>query len=59
MKVRAAVTLSNENSPSRSRPCLESRPAFIGCQWHSCASPRPCLPSAVRNLGMGRCRWAR
>ena len=39
MKGRAAVTLSNENGPSRSRPCQESRPAASGRQRPSlCAS---------------------
>ena len=39
MSARSAVTLSNENGPSRSRPCQESRPAASGAQRPAlCAS---------------------
>ena len=40
VKGRAAVTLSNENGPSRSRPYLESRPAASG-------RPAACLCAAT------------
>jgi hypothetical protein len=47
MEGRAAVTLSNENGPSRSRPCQESRPAAIGRRRPACAPRRPGPPNAI------------
>jgi hypothetical protein len=54
MKARAAVTLSNENGLSRSRPCQESRPAASGRQRPPCAPRQARLPNAVPQLGTGR-----
>ena len=55
MKEMAAVTLSNENGPSRSRPSLESRPPASGVQRPACAPQRPRPPGAAfRQLGTGR-----
>jgi hypothetical protein len=47
MKGSAAVTLSNENGLSRSRPCQESRPAASGRQRPPCTPRRPGLANAV------------
>jgi hypothetical protein len=47
MKARAAVTLSNENGLSRSRPCQESRPAASGRRRPPSAPRRPDLPNVV------------
>jgi hypothetical protein len=54
MKARAAVTLSNENGLSRSRPCQASRPAASGRQRPPCAPRRPDLPNAVPQFDAGR-----
>jgi hypothetical protein len=47
VSARLAVTLSNENSPSRSRACQEPRPATSGTQRPVCAPRRPDPPNAV------------
>jgi hypothetical protein len=44
MKGRAAVTLSNENGPSRSRPCPEPGPAASAAKQAAHAPPRPTQP---------------
>jgi hypothetical protein len=44
MKGRAAVTLSNENRPSRSRPCHEPGRAASGAQQAAHASRWPIRP---------------
>jgi hypothetical protein len=54
MQARAAVTLSNENGPSRSRPYQELRPAASGRQRPACASRRPGQPNAVHQSSTGR-----
>jgi hypothetical protein len=54
MKGRAAVTLSSENSPSRFRPCQESRPAASVHQRPSCGPLQPNPPTLVRLLDAGR-----
>jgi hypothetical protein len=47
MEGKAAVTLSNDKSPSRYRPCKESHPAASGRQHPPCAPRRPVLLTAV------------
>jgi hypothetical protein len=54
MKDMAAVTLSNENGPSRSRPSKESHPALSGAQRAAYAPGQPDPPNAVRHLRAGR-----
>ena len=54
MKGRAAVTLSNENGPSRSRPYRESDPGVSRRQRSACVPRRPSSPNAVRHYGAGR-----
>jgi hypothetical protein len=54
MEGRAAVTLSSENGPSRSRPCQGSRQAASVRQRPSCAPRRPGLPSAAPQSEAGR-----
>jgi len=54
MTARAAVTLSNENGLSRSRPCQASRPAASGRQRPPYAPRRPDLPNAVPQFDAGR-----
>jgi hypothetical protein len=47
MSTTLAVTLSNENGPSRSRPCQEPRPGSSGAQRPACAPQRPHPPDAA------------
>jgi hypothetical protein len=54
VSARSAVTLSNENGPSRSRPYQEPRPAAGGAQRPACAPRRPGLPNTLPQLGAGR-----
>jgi hypothetical protein len=54
MKAMAAVTLSNENGPSRSCLCHEPWPAASGAQRPACAPPRPGSPNADHHLGADR-----
>jgi hypothetical protein len=58
MKGRAAVTLSNENSPSRFRPCQESRPTASVRQRPSCGPRQPNPSTLVHQLDAGRLGWA-
>jgi hypothetical protein len=46
MTARAAVTLSNENGPSRSWLCQEPNQGASVGQWPAPASPRPIRPPA-------------
>jgi len=59
MKGRAAVTLSNENGLSLSRPYEEPRSAANVRQGPACAPRQPGESNVVRHLGAGRPRWAR
>jgi hypothetical protein len=54
MKGRAAVTLSNENGRSRSRPYQESRLGVSRRQRPAYAPRRPGSPNGVRHYGAGR-----
>jgi hypothetical protein len=54
MKEMAAVTLSNENGPSRSRPYPESGPGVSRRQRPAWAPRRPGSPHALRPDGAGR-----
>jgi hypothetical protein len=54
MSARAAVTLSNENGPSRSWPYQESRLATSDAERPTCAPRRPRPPNAAHQLGAGR-----
>jgi hypothetical protein len=55
MSTTSAVTLSNENGPSRSRSYREPHPGSSGVQRPACALQRPRPPSAAfRQPGTGR-----
>jgi hypothetical protein len=51
--VSSAVTLSRENGPSRSRPCLEPCPASSDAQPPAWAPRRPHPSNALYLLGAG------
>ena len=53
VSARSVVTLSNENRPSRSRPCQESCLAASGAQRPADAPRRPGPPNAVRQSASG------
>jgi hypothetical protein len=59
MEARAAVTLSNENGPSYSRPYREPPPAANGRQRPASTPRQPDPPNATHRLSMRRPRWAR
>jgi hypothetical protein len=50
MSPTSAVTLSNENGPSRSRPYQEPRAATNGAERHTYAPRRPRPPNATHQL---------
>jgi hypothetical protein len=54
MSSTSAVTLSNENRPSRSRSYREPRPAASDAQRPACAPRRLHLQDAAHQLGVGR-----
>jgi hypothetical protein len=54
MKGRAAVTLSNENGLSRSRPYQQSRSAVSGAQRPACAPRRSHPAIAAHQFGAER-----
>jgi replicative DNA helicase len=54
-----AVTLSNENRPSRSRPCQEPCLPASGAERAANAPRRPGPPNPVPQLEAGRPGWAR
>jgi hypothetical protein len=54
MSATSAVTLSNENGPSRSRPYREPRPATSGTQRPAYAPQRPGPKDAVRQSASER-----
>jgi hypothetical protein len=53
MKGRAAVTLSNENGLSHSRPDPEPHPAISGRQRPPCTPQRARSPKAARHFRAG------
>jgi hypothetical protein len=54
MSATSAVTLSNENGPSRFWPCQESCPADCGRERPANAPRRPGRPNAGRRFCAGR-----
>ncbi len=58
MSGTSAVTLSNENGPSRSQPCQKPRPATSDVQRPAYAPGWPYSPNATHQLGAERPSWA-